>query len=130
MSFDPALNERFGTFLQSDSTRQAMGVTQETLDSLTQSHCLLRVQTEDGIELYPELQFDESGSIEAKLTQILQTLLPTATDSWTVLYWLTAPLALYGGRTPSELLREGTAAEAQSMFTMAQRDAAAWKWLR
>jgi len=130
MSFDPALKERFGTFLRAESARQAMGVTQKTLDSLAQHHCMLRVQTEDGIELYPELQYNESGSIEPRLTQILQTLLPVAADSWTVLYWLTTPLAPYGGRTPSELCKEGTAAEAQAMFTRAQRDAAAWKWLR
>lgn len=126
MALAPQLTERLGRFLQSDSACEALRVSPETLEALTQSNALLRVETADRVELYPELQFDGSGSTLAGLPEILQILLPAAADGWTVLYWLTAPLADYAQRTPVELLRAGTASEAAAMLTMAQDDAAAW----
>lgn len=120
---------RFGRFLTGGTASEALGLSPESLDELVAASSLLRVETEDGLQIYPELQFDgHSGSTVSGLPEILQILLPAAADGWTVLYWLTSPLLGYGGRTPVELLREGTASEAETILTMAKQDAAVW-WL-
>lgn len=119
---------RFGRFLTGETASEVLGISPESLDDLVAANSLLRVETEDGVQLYPELQFDGEGSTMNGLPEILQTLLPAAADGWTVLYWLTAPLAGYAGRTPIELLRGGIVSEPEAVLEMAKHDAAAW-WL-
>lgn len=119
---------RFGRFFTGETASEALGIAPESLEDLVAAHSLLRVETEDGVQIYPELQFDGSGSTLNGLPEILQILLPDAADGWTALYWLTSPLAGYDGRTPADLLREATASEAGAILTMAKQDAAA-RWL-
>lgn len=122
------LNDRFGRFFTSETARKALqGISRQALKSRIDNNRLLRVETADGKQVYPELQFDGTGSVLQGLPKILQVLLPAAADEWTVLYWLTAPLEHYNGRTAIEVLRGADTREAKAILKMANDDAAVWQ---
>lgn len=122
------LSDRFGRFFTSETARAALkSITRQALASRVENNRLLRVETADGKKVYPELQFDGEGSLVQGLPKILQTLLPAAADEWVVLYWLTAPLNAFEGRTAIEVVRTGTPAERRAILKMAKDDAAIWQ---
>lgn len=117
---------RFGRFLREETACGILGVSPETLEQLRATGQILQVETVDGIQVYPELQFDGVGSSVSGLREVLQILLPAAADGWAVLYWLTAPLAVYGDRTLMDLLRAGSAGETEAVLELAKHDATVW----
>lgn len=122
------LSDRFGRFFTSDTARNALGsITRQALKSRVENNRLLRVETADGKFIYPELQFDGSGGLVQGLAKILQVLLPAAADEWVVLYWLTAPLDAFEGRTAIDVLKNGTPTERRSIANLAKEDAAVWQ---
>lgn len=122
------LSDRFGRFFTSETARKALkGISRQALKSRIDNDRLLRVETADGKKVYPELQFDGEGSTVQGLPKILQVLLPAAADEWTVLYWLTAPLDDYNGRTAIEVLRGADTREAKAILKMAKDDATVWQ---
>lgn len=122
------LSDRFGRFFTSETAREALqGISRQALKSRTDNNRLLRVETADGKKIYPELQFDDAGSTVQGLPKILQILLPAAADEWTVLYWLTAPLDAYNGRTAIDILRGGNPRDAKALLKMAKDDASVWQ---
>lgn len=121
------LDKRFGSFFMSETACGALqGISLQALDNLVDANSLLCVDTADGKRIYPELQFDDAGSLVQGLPGIFQILLPAATDGWTVLYWLTAPLDAYESRTAVEVLQSGNARETEAILKMAKKDAARW----
>lgn len=123
-----SLSDRFGRFYTSETARAALkSITRQALASRVENNRLLRVETADGKKVYPELQFDGAGAMVQGLPKILQVLLPAAADEWVVLYWLTAPLDAFGGRTAINVLRTGVPAERRVILKMAQDDATVWQ---
>lgn len=121
------LSDRFGRFFTSETARKALGgISRQALKSRIDNNRLLRVETADGKKVYPELQFDGAGSMVPGLPNVLQALLPSAADEWTVLYWLTAPLDDYNGRTAIDVLRSANTRDAKAILKMAKDDAAVW----
>lgn len=128
MQAQSRLSDRFGRFFTSETARAALqGITRQALNDRVNNNRLLRVETADGKQVYPELQFDGAGSIVQGLPKILQVLLRAAADEWTVLYWLTAPLDAYSGQTAIDVLRTATARDAKAILQMAKDDAAVWQ---
>lgn len=124
----PPISDRFGRFFTSETAREALqGISRQALKSRTDNNRLLRVETADGKKIYPELQFDGAGSMVPGLPKILQVLLPAAADEWTVLYWLTAPLDAFDGRTAINILANGNPREAKAILQMAKDDASVWQ---
>lgn len=122
------LSERFGRFYTSETARGALhSITRQALNDRVKNHRLLRIETADGKSLYPELQFNGAGGLVEGLAKILKVLLPAATDEWVVLYWLTAPLDDFDGRTAADVLRNGTPAERRTIAALAKEDAAVWQ---
>ncbi|HCS61970.1 MAG TPA: hypothetical protein DIW46_11355 [Microbacterium sp.] len=121
------LSDRFGRFFTSETACEALqGISRQALKDRVDNNRLLRVETADGKMLYPELQFDGTGAMVQGLPKVLKALLPAAADEWTVLYWLTAPLDTFGGRTAIDVLRRGDARDAKAILKMAKDDAAVW----
>lgn len=124
----PNISDRFGRFLTIETAQKSLQINSyQELKERTDNNYLLRVETVDGKQLYPELQFDDAGVIVKGLPKILQVLLPFAADGWTVLYWLTAPLDSFNGRTAIEVMRSADASETKTILKMAEHDAAVWK---
>lgn len=124
---DLRLSERFGRLYTATTAQVALRLESASeLDGLVEAHRLLRVETADGATLYPELQFDGDGSVVSALTGVLRLLLPAAVDGWPVLYWLTAPLDDFDGRTAAVVLRSGDPAEVTSVEALAAETANGW----
>lgn len=122
------LSDRFGRFFTSDTACKSLqGISRQALKGRVDNDRLLRVETADGMKVYPELQFDGSGSMLQGLPKLLQVLLPAAADEWVVLYWLTAPLDAYNGRTAVDILRGGNPRDAKALLKMAKDDASVWQ---
>ncbi len=122
------LSDRFGRFYTSETARAALkSITRQALASRVENNRLLRVETADGKLVYPELQFDGDGGLVQGLAKILQVLLPAAADEWVVLYWLTAPLDAFDGRTAITILKHGTPAERRTITKLAMEDATVWQ---
>lgn len=127
MSEQQRLSERFGRFFTSETVRAHLsGLTASALEQLAEENLVLRVETADGKMLYPELQFDGKGQLVPGLSDILSILTPAAADEWTVLYWLTAPLDGFAGRTAIELLNGKAAEDAKAVLKLAQDSELAW----
>lgn len=122
------LSERFGDFFSPASFCRAVagGMDLQTLEAWEAQYRYLSVMTSDGFRVYPALQLDVDGEPIDGLGEILEILLPPAADGWTVLYWLTAPLADWGNRTVAEILEGGQPSEVESMILLARSDADVW----
>src|SRR5690625_4864220 len=87
------LNARFGPFFTRARVKQLLNITDAELDRLVTAHHLLAPVTADGVQVFPKFQFDtEQKQAREHLRPLLEILLGSGADAWTVTYWLTAPL--------------------------------------
>lgn len=122
------LNDRFGAFYTSERARQALGgISRQALHSRVENKRLLRVTTTDDKKVYPALQFDAEGKLLAGLPRLLNILLTDTADEWVVLYWLTAPLQEFDGRTALEIVQAGDRNALGELVSLATSDAAQWR---
>ncbi len=119
--------DRFGEFLRAETVCATLGIEMAELELRVEQERVLRVETADGMVLYPAVQFQGDRIFRSHLQAVLRVLRPAASDGWTVLYWLTSPLDEYEGRTPIDLLRAGLLAQ---VLMFAEEDAAAWRSAR
>src|SRR5690625_3245394 len=87
------LNARFGPFVTRARVKQRLNITDAALDELVSAHHLLAPVTADGVQVFPEFQFDtEQKQSREHLRPLLEILLGSGVDVWTITFWLTAPL--------------------------------------
>ncbi|AZZ56650.1 antitoxin Xre/MbcA/ParS toxin-binding domain-containing protein [Rathayibacter iranicus] len=122
------LNAQLGPFYSSDRVRTLLGgISRQAVTERVAGHRLLRVETSDGKLLFPAFQFQPTGEVRPRLAALLQTLLATGENSWTVAYWLTTPLAQFEGRTALDVLDSRRADEIEDLMDLAADDAASWR---
>ena len=70
---------------------------------------LLGLLTSDNVKVYPVFQFTENGTVRPELVPML-TMFP-GIDPWSVAVWLRGPNIDLGGRSPEQVLADGTEAD-------------------
>lgn len=120
------VNDRVDAFFSIGRVRSELGdVSRQAVDKRVRSHRLLRVETADGVFLFPAFQFTHGGVLPG-LPELLQVLLGSGADGWTVAYWLTARNADLANRTALEVLAAGNATQVAHLRALAADDAAGW----
>jgi hypothetical protein len=120
------ISDRLGAFYSLNRVAELLGgVGRKAVSERARSHRLLRVTTSDGVMVFPAFQFAHSR-VRSNLIPLLEVLLGSGADPWTVAYWLTSPLDSFNGRTALEVVDFGTDAQ-RRLINLARRDAAAWK---
>lgn len=120
------INERLGAFYSTERVRTKLGgISRQAVSERVRRHRLLRVETSDGRFLFPSFQI-VNGEVPKKVGELLQILLGTGADGWTVAYWLTARLPQFEGKTALEVLTAGDPNKVALLKDLAAEDAAGW----
>lgn len=119
------VNDRIGPFYSSRRVESLLGVSRQAVSERARNHRLLRVTTSDGVKVFPSFQFN-AGGVRSNLVPLIEVLLGSDADPWTVAYWLTAPQAHFNDRTAVEVVDEGEGAQ-RKLLALARDDAAAWR---
>src|SRR5690625_4512360 len=120
------LNARFGPFCTRARVKQLLNITDVELDRLVTTHHLLAPVTADGIQVFPEFQFDtEQKQPREHLRPLLEILLGTGVDAWTITYWLTAPLPEFEHLRAVDVIDRNEKTRA-AILAMADEDAGRW----
>lgn len=121
-----ASSDRYGPCYTAERACENLGgISPSDLDRLVSAHRLLRVTTTDGVSLYPAFQFAD-GSVMAGLPSLLETLLGSGADPWTVAHWLTARTENTDGLTAIEVLASDSDELRADLIRLARHDAAGW----
>jgi|SRR5690625_207965 len=121
------LNARFGPFFTRARVKQLLNITDVELDRLVTTHHLLAPVTADGIQVFPEFQFDtEQKQAQEHLRPLLEILISSGADPWTVTYWLTAPLPEFEHQRAVDIIDRDAETRA-ALLAMANEDAARWR---
>lgn len=117
-------DRRFGKFYTTAKVMDILGTgSRQSVTNMIRRNTILRVRTADGRNAFPALQFDEkAGRLIDGLREVLQTLLPAAATSWTVLDWLVTPMGEVGGRRAIDAVGD----DASGVLALARQDADAW----
>ncbi|MDQ0277447.1 hypothetical protein QO003_001750 [Arthrobacter silviterrae] len=120
------INDRLGAFYTTDRVRKVLGgVSRQAVSERVKNDRLLRVKTADGVFLFPAFQF-ANGAVVPGLQKLLEVLLGTGVDDWTVAYWLTARMAQLGETTALEVLASGDSDRIAELEKLAADDAVGW----
>ncbi|PPF53448.1 hypothetical protein C5C13_15085 [Clavibacter michiganensis] len=120
------LNDRLGAFYTLERVMTLFGgVSRQAVNDRVKKHRLLRVQTSDGMFLFPAFQF-EGAELRPHLAALLQVLLASGEDPWTVAYWLTVQLDEFEERTALEVVDSREADRIDELLDLAREDAASW----
>lgn len=118
------LNDRVGPFYSTERVARLLGdISRQAVSERARNHRLLRVTTADGLMVFPAFQFTGTA-VRTNLVPLLQILLGSGADPWTVAYWMTAPQEELGDKTALAVLDSED--EARRLQEIAKRDAAAW----
>lgn len=126
------INERMGgKFYTANKVAQILGksgkaISRQAISDRVRKNRLLRVETSDNKHIFPAFQF-HNGNLVPRIADLLSILLPAASDSWTVAYWLTARTDQLERETPVEVLLSGNADKINKVFNMAKDDASVWE---
>lgn len=121
------INDRLGAFYTTDRVRKVLGgVSRQAVSERVRSDRLLRVKTADGVVLFPAFQF-ANGAVVPGLQKLLEVLLGSNVDGWTVAYWLTARMAQLGETTALDVLASGDTDRIAELQKLAANDAAGWR---
>src|SRR5699024_362178 len=113
-----------GPFYSTERVAHLLGdISRQAVSERARNHRLLRVTTADGLMVFPAFQFTGTA-VRTNLVPLLQILLGSGADPWTVAYWMTAPQEELGGKTALAVLDFED--EARRLQEIAKRDAAAW----
>lgn len=119
------VNDRIGPFYTSGRVERLLGVSRQAVSERARRDRLLRVTTSDGVKVFPAFQFTATG-VRSNLVPVIETLLNSGADPWTVAYWLTAPMNSFDGRTAVEVVGDGADAR-RRLLMQAADDAASWR---
>lgn len=121
------VNTQLGAFYSVDRVMKELGgVSRQAVNERVKNNRLLRVQTSDGKLLFPAFQFSDGGELRPGLGTVLQKLLASGEDGWTVTYWLTTPIEQFAGRTPLDIIDSRETDEILDLVDLATDDAATW----
>ncbi|PPH86334.1 hypothetical protein C5C95_15045 [Rathayibacter sp. AY1B7] len=121
------VNTQLGAFYTIDRVMTVLGnVSRQAVNERVKSNRLLRVQTSDGKLLFPAFQFQATGGVHPQLSKVLQILLASGEDGWTIAYWLTTPIEQFGGRTALDVIGSRETDEILDLMDVAADDAKAW----
>src|SRR5690625_3575359 len=120
------LNARFGPFFTRARVKQRLNITDAALEELVSAYHLLAPVTADGIQVFPKSQFDtEQKQPREHLRPLLEILLGSGVDAWTITYWLTAPLPEFEHQRAVDVIDRDEKTRAM-LFAMAREDAGRW----
>lgn len=120
------INDRLGAFYTTDRVRKVLGgISRQAVSERVKNDGLLRVTTADGVVLFPAFQFAH-GALAPGLRKLLNLLLGTGVDGWTVAYWLTARQAQLGEATALDVLASADTDRIAELHKLAAEDAAGW----
>lgn len=118
------INDRIGPFYSSKRVEKLLGASRQAVSERARKNRLLRVTTADGVKVFPAFQFT-SSSVRYNLVPLFEELL-SATDPWTVAYWLTAPQPGFNGKTALELV-DSSEENRVRLHEAARADTEAWR---
>src|SRR5690625_1824845 len=120
------LNARFGPFFTRARVKRLLNITDAALDELITAHHLLAPVTADGVQVFPKFQFDtEQKQSREHLRSLLETLLGSGVDAWTITFWLTAPLPEFEHLRAVDVIDRDEKTRA-ALIAMAHEDAGRW----
>src|SRR5690625_4704642 len=120
------LNARFGPFFTRARVKQHLNITDAEIDRLVTTHHLLAPVTADGIQVFPKFQFNTEQKIAREhLRPLLEILLGSGADPWTVTYWLTAPLPEFEHQRAVDIIDRDEKTRAM-LLAMARQDIDRW----
>jgi hypothetical protein len=90
---------------------------------LTANDDILRVNTSDGVALYPAFQFRDDGTLLPGLRDVAAIYLLYTDDSWDLAIWLNVRSDLFQGRSAAEAMRTGML---DVVLLSAQREVRSW----
>lgn len=118
--------EIVGPCYTASSLSRTLGWTETAVVEAADSLALLKLTTDDGVDLYPAFQIWDGEPVPG-LVEVLRVLHTGVNGPWTWAQWLNTPLTDEDGvEQPSnaQRLREGHLAD---VLLEAKRDAAAWR---
>jgi hypothetical protein len=105
-------NEHLGPFYDTVGLQRAFGWSQATVQALARSHVILKLETSDGVILFPAFCFSETGATIPHLPLVISHLLAREfSNPWSIAIWLNAHAGEWDGRSAVELLRTDLADE-------------------
>lgn len=120
------LNARFGPFFTRARVKQLLNIPDAEIDRLVTTHHLLAPVTADGVQVFPKFQFDtEQKQSREHLRPLLEILLGSGADPWTITFWLTAPLPEFEHLRAVDVIDRDDEIRA-TLLAMAHEDAARW----
>lgn len=103
----------------------ALGWTEESVHEAAESLKLLKLETSDGVSLYPRFQVWEGRPVEG-LVEVLRVLRTGVNSPWTWAQWLNTALTDENGERQPSAIEELRAGHLDDVLLEAQHDAWAW----
>jgi hypothetical protein len=105
-------NEHLGPFYDTAGLQRAFGWSPETIDAMAKSHVILKLETSDGVVVFPAYCFDATGKTIPHLPLVISGLMAREfSDPWSIAMWLNTHADEWDGRSAVELLRTDLADE-------------------
>ena len=117
-----AWSSAVGPVYTSHGLQSWLGVSLQAISQRAKANHCLRLQTVEGVYVFPSFQFNESGQGLPHLKESIAELAKGSNDAWMWAAWLNAPDK--NGKTHAEKLRGGNWEDVRAL---AREDAAAWK---
>lgn len=114
---------RVGPVYDLEGLRQLTSWNTAEITQRCKDHTLLRLITADGVPVYPASQF-QGQQLRPTMVRLLQILLGSGADGWTVALWLVTPHNELSGLTPIEWVRSQP--NDQELIAAAHTAAARW----
>ena len=116
-----AWSSAVGPVYTSHGLQSWLGVSRQAISQKAKANHYLRLQTTDGVYVFPSFQFNENGQGLPHLSDILSELAKGANDTWMWATWLNTPDD--NGETNADKLRGGNW---EYVRDLARDDATAW----
>lgn len=103
---DHGYDDLVGPFLTTDAVRRTLGgVSRQAVHDRSERRTLLRVQTSDGMNLYPSFQF-VGGEVPARIRTAISAFRDVPVDGWAIATWFSIPSDGLDGLTPRAWLAD------------------------
>jgi len=92
----------YGDFYTAEMLANQLGI---TVESLAESENYFSLVTEDGVQVYPAVQFNEHGDVPSELPAVVEELkaIYANDNGWSALFWLNAHYDSTDERSPKNI---------------------------